>query len=64
MDKNLPFHPEALFTRGEVARVLKVSVYSVDRLRKRGLEAIKLPGGLVRFSGETLNAYLQEVANG
>lgn len=62
-NKLTPFTPEALFTRDEVAAALKVSVCSVDRLRKTGLPAIKLPGGLVRFNGSELNAFLKEVAD-
>ena len=63
MEEKPPFAPEAVFTRDEVAQTLKISVCSVDRLRKRGLKTIKLPGGLVRFRGESLNAYLKEVAD-
>ena len=63
MEKKPPFTPQGIFTRCEVADKLKISVCSVDRFRKKGLEAIKLPGGLVRFTGEALNTYLEEAAD-
>lgn len=48
-----------MLTKKQLAEKLKVSVYTIDRLRKKGLPAVKV-GSNIRFDYEDVAKWLKE----
>ena len=51
----------ALLTKQELARKWRMSVRSIDRLRKRGLPFIQMGQGRVLFDLDKANAWFRQV---
>lgn len=53
---------DEILTKGELAKLLKVTVRTVDRLRNEGLPSFKV-GNLVRFDKNDVKKWLKSQQN-